>query len=76
MPAPYLPTPDLLTLSDAKEIWGTALIKTNGDETLMLEGLRDYTFSIKGKSDISQLVKDYFKENGYDFEVEEEDDDW
>ena len=76
MPAPYLPTPDLLTLSDAKETWGIALIKTNGDETLMLEGLRDYTFSIKGKADISQLVKDYFKENGYDFGVEEDDDDW
>ena len=39
MPAPYLPTADLLLLSDAKETWGTALIKANGDSLIMLEGL-------------------------------------
>ena len=78
MPAPYLPTSDLLLLSDAKETWGSALVKTNGDQQIMLEGLRDYIFDIKGKSDISDLIKDYFKENGYDFNEEEddEDEDW
>ena len=79
MPAPYLPTADLLLLSDAKETWGTALIKANGDSLIMLEGLRDYIFDIKGKKDISDLIKSYFKENGYDFnedEDEDEDEDW
>ena len=33
------------------------------------------TLNIEGKTDISKLVKDYFKENGYHFE-EEDDDDW
>ena len=75
MPAPFLPSLDLLVLSDAKETWGSSLIKTGGDEELMLEGLRDYMFSIKGKTDISELVRDYFKENGYDFQEEEDDDD-
>ena len=42
----------------------------------MIDGLRDYMFSIEGKKDISDLVKDYFKENGYKFEEEDEDDDW
>ena len=79
MPAPYLPTEDLLLLSDAKETWGSALVKTKGDQEIMLEGLRDYVFGIKGKKDISELVRNYFKENGYDFNEEEEeddDDDW
>ena len=79
MPAPYLPTTDLLLLSDAQETWGSALVKTNGDQDIMLEGLRDYVFGIKGKKDISELVRNYFKENGYDFNEEEEeddDDDW
>ena len=75
MPAPYLPTSDLLLLSDAEEIWGKSLIKIGGDENLMLEGLRDYMLNIQGKTDISELVKNYFKENGYHFEEEEEDDD-
>ena len=76
MPAPFLPTSDLLLLSDAKETWGGSLVKTGGDQQIMLEGLRDYMFNIKGKSDISDLVKDYFRENGYDFNQEEDDDDW
>ena len=80
MPAPYLPTADLLLLSDAEETWGSALVKTGGDHEIMLAGLRDYIFNIKGKKDISELVRTYFKENGYDFNEEEEefddDDDW
>ena len=46
----------------------------------MLEGLRDYMWNIKGKADISDEVKDYFDENGYDFsdgnDEDDEDDDW
>ena len=41
-------------------------------------GLKDYIFSIPGKLDISKEIKNYFKNNGYDFlePEEEEDDDW
>ncbi len=44
----------------------------------MLEGRRDRKNSIKGKSDITKEVKAYFKENGYDFgdEEDEDDEDW
>ena len=39
-----------------------------------IEGLRDYMWNIKGKVDISEEVKAYFDENGYDFS--EDEDDW
>jgi hypothetical protein len=44
----------------------------------MLEGLRDYMWSIKGKVDISEEIKTYFDENGYDFSgsEDEDEDDW
>ena len=44
----------------------------------MLEGLRDYMWNIKGKVDISEEIKAYFDENGYDFSEGEDDDedDW
>ena len=43
----------------------------------MLAGLRDYVYSIPGKTDITKEIQDYFKKNGYNFEIdEEEDEDW
>ncbi len=44
----------------------------------MLEGLTDYIFNIQGKKDISDIVREYFRVNGYDFESDQEDDedDW
>ena len=44
----------------------------------MLQGLRDYIYNIQGKSDISDIVKEYFKTNGYNFDSEDdkEEDDW
>ena len=42
----------------------------------MLEGLTDYIYSIDGPKDISSIVKEYFKENGYEFDSEEEEDDF
>ena len=42
----------------------------------MLEGLRDYLWTIDGKIDISQEVKDYFEENGYDFSDADDEDEW
>ena len=48
----------------------------------MLNGLRDYLWDIKGNTNIDGLIKEYFSENGYDFDIddesdyEDEDDDW
>ena len=74
MPAPYLPDSLILFLPGAEANWGEYLIQLGGDKEKMLEGLRDYIFSIEGKVDISKEIKDYFKKNGYDFEEEEEED--
>ena len=76
MPAPYLPDKALLSLPGSKGDWGKYVVELNGDEELMLKGLRDYVYSIKGKTDITKEIQDYFKENGYDFEVDEDEDDW
>jgi hypothetical protein len=42
----------------------------------MLDGLRDYVWSIKGKTNIDKTIQDYFDENGYDFSGDEDEDDW
>ena len=76
MPVPYLPDKDLLSLPGSKGDWGKYVVELNGDEELMLQGLRDYVYSIKGKTDITKEIQDYFKKNGYDFEVDEDEDDW
>ena len=80
MPAPYLPTPDVLETDDAVDTWGRDLVKLKGNQEAMLEGLRDYMWNIKGKVDISDEIKDYFDENGYDFsdgsEEYDDEDDW
>ena len=79
MPAPYLPTSDLLQDDGAVDIWGKDLVKLNGDNELMLKGLTDYIYNIPGKIDISDFVREYFRTNGYDFdsnEEEDEEDDW
>ena len=39
----------------------------------MLEGLRDYILTIDGEIDIDNIIKEYFNNNGYDFNSEEED---
>ena len=75
MPAPYLPTPDVLETADAVSVWGKDLVNLKGNQEAMLEGLRDYMWNIKGKTDISEEVKAYFDENGYEFEDVESDDD-
>ena len=42
-----------------------------------LEAITDWIFGIEGDGDISDVIKDYFNENGYKhFEEEESDDDW
>ena len=78
MPAPYLPDKDILALDGAENDWGQELIKLGGDTTAMLNGLRDYMWNIKGETNIDATIKDYFDENGYDFESadDDDDDDW
>ncbi len=82
MPAPYVPDKEILSFEGAENDWGKALINLNGDTTAMLNGLRDYLWDIKGNTNIDGLIKEYFSENGYDFDIddesdyEDEDDDW
>ena len=76
MPAPYLPTSDILDVDDAEATWGNELVELSGDQDAMLEGLRDYLWTIDGKVDISQEVKDYFEKNGYDFSDIDDEDEW
>ena len=75
MPAPYLPEKELLNTPGATSDWGKYVVELNGDQELMLMGLRDYLYSIEGKNNINKEIKDYFKKNGYDFEDEEDEDD-
>ena len=78
MPAPFLPTKDLLILPGAENDWGKDLIKLNGDHEAMLDGLRDYVWAIQGKTNIDKLIQNYFDENGYEFsdEDDEDEEDW
>ena len=39
MPAPYLPTPDVLETADAVSVWGKDLVKLKGNQEAMLKGL-------------------------------------
>jgi cytochrome c2 len=51
----------------------------NGAEAdYRLAAITDWIFSIKGQSDISNVIKDYFNQNGYKHfkEEEEDEDDW
>jgi len=72
MPAPYIPDSIVLSLDNALSKWGKYMINANREE--MLEALRDYTYAIEGKEDISKIIKEYFDSNGYDFDLEEDDD--
>ena len=83
MPAPYVPDSEILSMKGAENDWGSALVALDGDTTDMLNGLRDYLWNIKGDVNIDALIKNYFLENGYDFdntgsddEYDDEDDDW
>ena len=73
MPSPYIPDSIALALDNALDTWGKDIVKINGNREEMLESLRDYIYTIKGKEDISPLIKEYFKNNGYDFNLEEDD---
>ena len=74
MPAPYVPDTTVLYSEGAKETWGSELIDLKGDTVAMLDGLRDYLWNIEGDKNIDGLIKAYFAENGYDFDIEDEGD--
>jgi len=77
MPAPFLPDAEILELPGAASDWGKYVISIGGDREIMLEGLRDYVYAIPGKTDITTEIQNYFKKNGYNFEIDEdEDEDW
>ena len=79
MPAVYLPTEDVLSVAGAEDTWGKELVKLSGDQDAMLDGIRDYLWKIEGPTDISDLVREYFEKNGYDFDSssdDDDDDDW
>ena len=82
MPAPYLPDEEILEAEGAEKVWGKDLISLKGNQEAMLEGLRDYLWNVDGKSDISDIVKEYFDENGFNFssnnnsDIDNDDDDW
>ena len=78
MPAPYVPDKSIVSIDGAEKDWGRELVTLDGDTTAMLNGLRDYLWNINGKTNIDNIVKSYFRDNGYDFDSidEEDEDDW
>ena len=78
MPAPYIPDSVTIALDNALSTWGKNVVSLNGNREEMLEAIRDYIYTIKGKKDITILLQEYFKVNGYDFDSEDEfeDEEW
>jgi hypothetical protein len=81
MPAPYIPTEDLLSMDGAENDWGNAVVSLSGNQEEMVKGIRDWIFAVKGKEDLSKELKKYFDKNGYPHleaqnDDEDDDDDW
>lgn len=77
MPAPSIPTAEDVQDPDVLEMVGEDVAAFIGERDVLINGLTDYLYTIPGKTDISQEVKDYFDKNNYNFlKVEEESDDW
>jgi len=77
MPAPYIPTEE--PPADVLANWGKAVADMDGDSTKLYQGLIDFVWGIKGKTNVSDIVKTHLENDGYGFIVEEEDDwddDW
>jgi len=76
MPAPYIPDSVAIALDNALPTWGIDVINLKGNREEMLEAIRDYIYTIQGKKDITALVQEYFKVNGYDFDSGDDEDDF
>jgi len=75
MPAPYIPTEE--PENDVLVNWGRAVANMEGDSTKLYQGVVDYLWELRGKVDVSRIVKDHLEDVGYGFIIEEEDeDDW
>ena len=74
MPAPYIPVDE--PIPDVKEYWGNEVASFVGDTTGMLYGLIDWMWGLKGKEDISAIVKEHLNDEGYGFITDDEDDEW
>jgi len=77
MPAPYIPTEE--PSADVLANWGKAVAGMDADSTKLYQGLIDYIWGIKGRNDVSSIVRAHLDNEGYGFIIEEEDewgDDW
>ena len=74
MPAPYIPVDE--PIADVKEYWGNEVASFVGDTTGMLYGLIDWMWGLKGKEDISAIVKEHLDDEGYGFITDDGDDEW
>jgi len=72
MPAPYIPTDE--PMEDVLANWGSAVAGMNGDSTKLYQGLIDFVLGMNGETNISKIVKQHLKNEGYGFILEEEDD--
>jgi len=76
MPVPYVPTKEDLAVPEIRESFGQGILNLEGDQDAMLRGITDFIYTIPGKTDISEEIKDYFDKYGYDFLQQEEEDEW
>ena len=74
MPAPYIPDSTTLLLDNALSTWGQDILNLNGDREALLESMRDYIYTIEGEKNISSIIKEYFRINGYNFDLDSNDD--
>ena len=72
MPAPSIPTAEEVKDPYVLEFVGEDVAALAGNRDVLINGLTDYLYTITGKTDISQEVRDYFNENGYNFLKDEE----
>jgi cytochrome c2 len=78
MPAPYIPTEE--PFADVLANWGKSVAGMDSDSTRLYQGLIDYIWGLKGRNDVSSIVRSHLENEGYGFIIEEDDewggDDW
>jgi hypothetical protein len=78
MPAPYIPAEE--PSADVLANWGKSVAGMDSDSTRLYQGLIDYIWGLKGRNDVSSIVRSHLENEGYGFIIEEDDewdgDDW
>jgi cytochrome c2 len=78
MPAPYIPTEE--PFADVLANWGKSVAGMDSDSTRLYQGLIDYIWGLKGRNDVSSIVRSHLENEGYGFIIEDDDewggDDW